>query len=286
MTGDVIIDDRLFDTAESTGSGPHRVSPIMINDNVVDVLVQPGKAVGEPASVSFLPATQFVTMDAQVETVAADQAADLKVQGIGSRRFTVRGKIPAGHHRLVLIHEVDDPASFARALFIEALRHAMYGSTPASSVSTRRPAWPPGLRSRDCPRSRSTLRLPFASSSRSSSRSVTTCTPARCPCCWRPGTASEPSRPVCEGRVKCSRTWESSRRPSRLGEEPAARGPTWSRRAPRSRCSRPWPPARTFPPTRPRCRFSAAMARWRAQSPGEPGPRPRACQDGDVLGGQ
>jgi serine-type D-Ala-D-Ala carboxypeptidase/endopeptidase (penicillin-binding protein 4) len=39
VTGDVIIDDRLFDTTESTGSGPHQVSPIMINDNVVDVLV-------------------------------------------------------------------------------------------------------------------------------------------------------------------------------------------------------------------------------------------------------
>ncbi len=123
VTGDVIIDDRLFDSSESTGSGPHRVSPIMINDNVVDVLVQPGKAVGEPASVSFLPATRFVSMDAQVQTLASDQAADLKIQGIDSRRFTVRGTIPLGHPRLVLVHEVDDPASFARALFIEALRH-------------------------------------------------------------------------------------------------------------------------------------------------------------------
>ena len=123
VTGDVIIDDRLFDDTESTGSGPRRVSPIMINDNVVDVLVQPGKMAGEPASVSFLPATQFVAMDAQVETVAADQQADLKVRGVGPRQFTVRGKIPVGQHRLVLIHEVDDPASFARALFVEALRH-------------------------------------------------------------------------------------------------------------------------------------------------------------------
>ncbi len=123
VTGDVIVDDRLFDASESTGSGPRRVSPIMINDNVVDVLVQPGKAAGEPASVSFLPATRFVTMDAQVQTLASDQAADLKIQGIDSRRFTVRGTIPLGHPRLVLVHEVDDPASFARALFIEALRH-------------------------------------------------------------------------------------------------------------------------------------------------------------------
>ena len=122
MTGEVIIDDRLFDMSESTGSGPHRVSPIMINDNVLDVLVQPGKLVGEPASVSFLPATRYFTMDAQVETVAADQSADLKVQRIDSPRFIVRGKTPAGHQRLVLIREVEDPASFARALFIEALR--------------------------------------------------------------------------------------------------------------------------------------------------------------------
>ena len=90
MTGEVIIDDRLFDHTESTGSGPSRVSPIMINDNVVDVLVQPGKAAGEPAFVSFRPPTQFVTMDAEVKTVAEEQAAELKVGSIDSRRFTVR----------------------------------------------------------------------------------------------------------------------------------------------------------------------------------------------------
>ena len=61
-------------------------------------------------------------MDAQVETVAAGQQPGVEVRAVGPRRITVRGKIPAGHHRLVLIHEVDDPASFARALLIEALR--------------------------------------------------------------------------------------------------------------------------------------------------------------------
>ena len=122
VTGDLIIDDRLFDTAASTGSGPHRLSPIMINDNVVDVLVQPGRSAGDPALVSFRPPTHFLTMDAQVETVPADQKAKMEVQGIGPRRFTVRGTIPLGQNRLVLIHEVDDPGSFARALFIEALR--------------------------------------------------------------------------------------------------------------------------------------------------------------------
>ena len=82
VTGEVIIDDRLFEPAESTGSGPRRLSPIMINDNVVDVLVQPGKAAGTPAEVSFLPPTQYITMDAQVETVAAAEPSKLEVHSL------------------------------------------------------------------------------------------------------------------------------------------------------------------------------------------------------------
>ncbi|MGC8644426.1 MAG: D-alanyl-D-alanine carboxypeptidase/D-alanyl-D-alanine endopeptidase, partial [Isosphaeraceae bacterium] len=123
VTGDVLIDDRLFSPAESTGSGPRRLSPIMINDNVVDVLVQPGKGAGEPALVSFQPPTHFLTMDAQVETVPAGQDGKIEVKGIGPRCFSVRGTVPAGHGCLVLIHEIEDSASFARALFIEALRN-------------------------------------------------------------------------------------------------------------------------------------------------------------------
>jgi D-alanyl-D-alanine carboxypeptidase/D-alanyl-D-alanine-endopeptidase (penicillin-binding protein 4) len=122
VTGDVLIDDRLFGRAESSGSGPRRLSPIMVNDNVVDVLVLPGKASGARASVSFVPSTQYLAMDARVETVAADEKAEVEVKGIGPLRFTVRGRIPARHNRLVLVHEIDDPPSFARALFIEALR--------------------------------------------------------------------------------------------------------------------------------------------------------------------
>jgi serine-type D-Ala-D-Ala carboxypeptidase/endopeptidase (penicillin-binding protein 4) len=122
VTGEVIIDDRLFEPAESTGSGPRRLSPIIINDNVVDVVVQPGKAAGTPAVVSFLPPTQFITMDAQVETAPAADQSKLEVHSLATRRFSVRGRIALGHHRLVAIHHIDDPASFARALFIEALR--------------------------------------------------------------------------------------------------------------------------------------------------------------------
>jgi D-alanyl-D-alanine carboxypeptidase/D-alanyl-D-alanine-endopeptidase (penicillin-binding protein 4) len=122
IAGDVIVDARLFEPAGSTGSGPSRVSPIMINDNVVDVEATPASRAGEPAAVRLVPATSFVTADVQVETVAADVEPSLTVRSSGPRRFVVRGKVPVGHAPLVKIHEVDDPASFARTLFIETLR--------------------------------------------------------------------------------------------------------------------------------------------------------------------
>jgi len=122
VTGDVIIDDRLFAPARATGSGPRLVSPIVINDNVIDILAQPAGKAGEPALVTFQPATQFVTMDAQVATVDAGMAPSLVVRPVGARRFAVRGQLPVGHARVVKIDEVEEPASFARALLIEALR--------------------------------------------------------------------------------------------------------------------------------------------------------------------
>jgi len=120
IAGDVVIDDRLFATALATGSGPRRVSPIVINDNVIDILAQPAAKVGEPALVVFQPTSQFVTVDAQVSTVAAGQQASLQVHVVGPNRVAVRGDLPLGRARVVKIHEVEDPASFARALLIEA----------------------------------------------------------------------------------------------------------------------------------------------------------------------
>jgi D-alanyl-D-alanine carboxypeptidase/D-alanyl-D-alanine-endopeptidase (penicillin-binding protein 4) len=61
-------------------------------------------------------------MDAQVATVEAGQLAELDVRAVGPRRFMVRGKLPVGHARVVKIYEVEEPASFARALLIETLR--------------------------------------------------------------------------------------------------------------------------------------------------------------------
>lgn len=123
VTGDVLVDDRLFDHAEGTGSGPSRVTPIMVNDNLIDILATPAAA-GEPAKVEWRPKSDAYRVDAEVETVAEGEKTRIKVSSAGPGRLIVRGQIAAGHAPVVGVHEVEDPASFARALLIEALRRA------------------------------------------------------------------------------------------------------------------------------------------------------------------
>lgn len=135
ISGDVIIDDRLFEVAPATGSGPRFVSPIIINDNVIDVVARPAAKAGEPAVVEMRPATSHVTMDAQVETTPAESPPSLVVATVDPRRFIVRGRLPVGSGPIVKIHEIDDPPSFARALLIEALRRrgVRVGASPLAT---------------------------------------------------------------------------------------------------------------------------------------------------------
>src|SRR5262249_40898912 len=122
VSGDVIVDDRLFEAAASSGSGPKQVSPIVVNDNVVDVLVSPGAKGGDPADVKIVPRTSYAAMEQSVSTVAEGVRPSIDVQAEGPRRFSVRGRIPLGHKPIVRVYEIEDPASYARALFIERLR--------------------------------------------------------------------------------------------------------------------------------------------------------------------
>ena len=138
ITGDVIVDDRLFAPALATGSGPRRVVPILINDNIIDILAVPASTAGKPAAVTLVPPTAFATMDAQVSTVAAGQETELEVRAVGPRRFSVRGKVPVGRTPVVKFFEVEEPSSFARALLIEALRRRgiLVAASPLAENST------------------------------------------------------------------------------------------------------------------------------------------------------
>lgn len=141
IEGDVLVDDRLFDATESTGSGPRRVTPIVVNDNLLDIVVAPTE-VGQPARIEWRPETSYYQLEADVTTGAADREAQVSLREIAPRRLRLEGSIPAGHEPLVHVHEVDDPAAFARALLIEALERAdvRVAADPRSAAAAELPA--------------------------------------------------------------------------------------------------------------------------------------------------
>lgn len=124
ITGEILVDDRLFARARGSGSGPDLLTPIIINDNVIDVIVTPGEKVGAPARVQMRPETSFLKMDAKVTTVDKGEAVALEILPADPGAFTVRGRIPLESGPRINIFPIDDPAGFARALFLEALRGA------------------------------------------------------------------------------------------------------------------------------------------------------------------
>lgn len=137
ITGDVLIDGRLFEAAESSGSGPKQVAPIMINDNVIDLILKPSE-VGKPAEVTWRPQCALLRVESRLETVAAGGKLETFVRDHGDGLLTVTGKIPADKQPLIRIHEVSDAAGWARSLFIEALERA--GVTVAGRPALKHPA--------------------------------------------------------------------------------------------------------------------------------------------------
>jgi D-alanyl-D-alanine carboxypeptidase/D-alanyl-D-alanine-endopeptidase (penicillin-binding protein 4) len=122
FANDVLVDDRLFDHGTGSGSGPQTLTPIVVNDNVIDVLVTPGSQAGGSAHVELRPGTAYAQFDISVETTEAGGTTEVTVERVSPRRYTVRGRIAAGHRPLLRIAEADDPTEFARTLLIERLR--------------------------------------------------------------------------------------------------------------------------------------------------------------------
>ena len=122
VNGDVIIDDRLF-----TGTLANKpITPIIINQNLLDILITPGAA-DEAPSVALTPAVAPWTIDNRIQTVAKGAEAKLKnpkVDPANPTTIVLEGTIAAGSEPALKVYEFEDPATFARTAFIEALKRA------------------------------------------------------------------------------------------------------------------------------------------------------------------
>ena len=149
VKGDVIIDDRLF--VPFNFRGEFNVRPIFVNDDVVDVMIEPGSA-GRAASVRWRPESAAFAVESTLAMAAA--GTDLKVEiepecpkcfGLPGCQGKVVGELPidvvpplTGKYPLLRTFRIVEPQNFARTVFIEALRKA--GVTVSADAVGKNPA--------------------------------------------------------------------------------------------------------------------------------------------------
>jgi D-alanyl-D-alanine carboxypeptidase/D-alanyl-D-alanine-endopeptidase (penicillin-binding protein 4) len=130
VTGDVIVDDRLF---PQMNKDDYILSPVWINDNLIDIVIKPG-AEGEDASVEWRPQSSALDIQVSVQTVAAGEALDVEVASTAAGQLTVSGSIPADMPQAIYTSQIESPPAFARSVLIDSLvRHGVdVAADPAS----------------------------------------------------------------------------------------------------------------------------------------------------------
>lgn len=119
VQGDVIIDDRLFETTEKRGM---ILTPILINENLIDLVINPTFN-GQKANVGWRPHVEGYEVENLVRTVGRDGPLEIAVTSDGAgKKIRVQGTIPTGQKDVIRTFSIKDPKAFARAAFIQALK--------------------------------------------------------------------------------------------------------------------------------------------------------------------
>ncbi len=132
ITGEIIIDDRLFQPYFFRNE--FDVKPIFVNDDVVDVIVDPGTPSG-PAIVEYRPKSAAFSPESTLQTLATGEVNDIDIDPFVPECFgmldcsgLVSGEISTDlvppltdTFPIIQIFRIADPSSYARTVLIEAL---------------------------------------------------------------------------------------------------------------------------------------------------------------------
>ena len=129
ITGRVLIDASMFREGERELGTGVVISPIIVNDNLVDVVIAPGSAPGAPTTVRVSPATSYVRFVNKSTTVAADGQPHIswsadETQPDGSHTVTISGAFPMGKAGILYSYAAPEPSRYAQVVLVEALREA------------------------------------------------------------------------------------------------------------------------------------------------------------------
>ena len=127
VKGKLLVDATLFPEGERELGTGIVISPIVVNDNVIDVIAAPGATEGSPAVLSISPQTSYVTIVNHVTTGKAGSKASLdyadeKTNSDGSRSVTLTGGLALDARPQMAAYPVPEPSRYAAVLLVEALK--------------------------------------------------------------------------------------------------------------------------------------------------------------------
>ncbi len=134
IKGRVLVDASLFpEGVRELGTGVV-ISPIVVNDNVVDVVVSPGPTEGSSVQLKIAPQTAYVTITNLAKTGKAGSKTSLdyeneKLNPDGTRSATLTGTLAIGSKPTMASYPVPEPSRFAATVLVEALKEQGVTST-------------------------------------------------------------------------------------------------------------------------------------------------------------
>ena len=128
VRGSVIVDASLFREGDRELGTGVVISPIIVNDNLVDVTIGPG-ADGATASLATSPTTGYVRFVNRVTTSPAGTRPSIRwasdsMTPDGNRVVTATGNFPRGTKPILYSYAVAEPSRYAEVTFAEVLKAA------------------------------------------------------------------------------------------------------------------------------------------------------------------
>ena len=127
VKGSVLVDVSLFPEGERELGTNVVVSPIVVNDNVIDVIAAAGDKEGAPVNLQVSPQTAYVQIINQATTVKAGSTPSLtytaeSLHPDGTRSVALAGTFPLGNGARMMAYAVPEPSRFAATVLAEALK--------------------------------------------------------------------------------------------------------------------------------------------------------------------
>lgn len=136
VNGRILIDATLFPEGEHELGTDVVLSPIVVNDNLVDVIVSPGATEGALAKLDIKPKTSYVNIINKAVTAKPGSKSNLEykdeiLNSNGTRTVALTGTLALGAHSEMMAYRVPEPTRYAAIAMQQALKESGVDVTTA-----------------------------------------------------------------------------------------------------------------------------------------------------------